>query len=103
MKFKLAFSKYEIYLFSYIFLINTYSYFLFKLDKKRAINRKNRISENKLIFLCLIGGSSGGLMSMVHNKHKLSKAKFYKGLPLTFILNFLSYLFILNTIRLYLH
>ena len=68
-------------------LINFSSFIIFGLDKRKAKNKEWRISESSLIFLCLIGGAIGGLISMVIYKHKLSKKLFYIGLPFMVILN----------------
>jgi Predicted membrane protein len=39
-------------------------------DKKLSKDHKWRISENKLLFVCFIGGSIGGLLGMKNFSHK---------------------------------
>lgn len=89
----------EIFLIRYVFIINIVSYFIFKIDKYKAENKQFRISENLLLFVSLIGGSIGSAISMIVNKHKLSKSKFFKGIPLMIILNALGFFIILNRIK----
>jgi uncharacterized membrane protein YsdA (DUF1294 family) len=90
---------YEFYLLLYIILINCITFIVYGIDKNKAKNKKNRISENTLILLCIFGGSIGGIMSMVSFHHKLSKKKFYIGLPILIILNMVIELIVLNYIR----
>lgn len=89
----------EIFLIRYVFIINIISYFIFKIDKYKAENKQFRISENLLLFISLIGGSIGSAISMIVNKHKLSKSKFFRGIPLMIILNTLGFFIILNRIK----
>ncbi len=65
----------------------------------KAEKKRWRISENTLIILGLLGGSTGILIGMVMFKHKLSKKKFYIGIPLILILNKILELTILNYIN----
>lgn len=63
-------------IFYYLF-INILAFFIFFIDKCKAKHNANRISENKLISIILLGGSLGSLLSMFIFKHKTKKAKFY--------------------------
>lgn len=65
----------------------------------KAEKNQWRISENTFIILGLLGGSIGILIGMVMFKHKLSKKKFYIGVPLILILNKILELAILNYIN----
>ncbi|HOK63676.1 MAG TPA: DUF1294 domain-containing protein [Soehngenia sp.] len=80
----------------YIAIINVYSFYLFGKDKKLSKDHKWRISENKLLFVCFIGGSIGGLLGMKNFSHKTKKRKFTILIPLFLILQlYLIYEFIL--------
>lgn len=66
--------------------INILSFAAFGIDKKKAERKKHRISEMTLMILSIIGGAFGSLIGMVAFKHKLSKPKFYIGVPILAIL-----------------
>lgn len=83
----------------YLIIINIISVVFFGIDKMKAEKKRWRISENTLIILGLLGGSTGILIGMVMFKHKLSKKKFYIGIPLILILNKILELTILNYIN----
>jgi uncharacterized membrane protein YsdA (DUF1294 family) len=89
----------EVIFLIYLIIINLASFLVFGLDKKKAQVGHWRISERALLVLGFLGGSIGILIGMVVFKHKLSKEKFYIGIPLIYILNKLFGLFILNRIR----
>ena len=65
----------------------------------KAEKNQWRISENTFIISGLLGGSIGILIGMVMFKHKLSKKKFYIGIPFMLILNKFFELAILNYIN----
>lgn len=81
-------------LWSLIFMQNVYTYFLFQMDKKRAVEHKrNRISERRLLISSFLAGGVGALASMNINRHKTKHTKFKVLVPvaaiLTVLLNFL--------------
>lgn len=78
----------------WILFINLFCFFLFYIDKKKAIKGKYRISEFALLFCSFLGGSLGSLLSMRLFHHKTKKLKFQILIPLFLILHilFLSYL-----------
>ena len=86
----------EIFLFGYLIVINILAFILFGIDKMKAEKNQWRISENTFIILGLLCGSIGILIGMVMFKHKLSKKKFYIGVPFILILNKILELAILN-------
>ncbi|MDH6604065.1 uncharacterized membrane protein YsdA (DUF1294 family) [Bacilli bacterium PM5-9] len=47
------------------------------IDKRNAIKNKERVSENKLFFVSIIGGFIGVALGMVIFNHKINKIKFY--------------------------
>ena len=48
----------------YLIFINLFSFILMKIDKEKSKRNKNRISENTFVFISLIGGSLGIILSM---------------------------------------
>ncbi|MDU3192766.1 MAG: DUF1294 domain-containing protein [Finegoldia magna] len=66
----------------YFLIINLITFLAFLIDKRKAVHNKYRISENALIFLCIIGGYIGAMSSMIIFKHKLYKKKFTISIPL---------------------
>jgi len=76
----------RIFLF-YLVVINTITLLAFMIDKLKAKNNSWRISENTLILLSIIGGSSGALLGMVMFRHKTNKLKFYIAIPVIFIIH----------------
>lgn len=78
----------------YFIIINLFTFLTFGLDKYFAIKNKNRIRIVFLIFLAIIGGSVGGLLSMFIFNHKTKVDYFIYGLPLIMIMQlFLLILF----------
>ncbi|MGB4985271.1 MAG: DUF1294 domain-containing protein [Erysipelotrichaceae bacterium] len=65
----------------YFLLINSLTFVLFWLDKKKAIKRKWRIREFTLLFACLMGGSIGGMVAMHLFHHKTKVWYFYYLIP----------------------
>lgn len=67
----------------FIFLLfNLFTFFLFYVDKRRAIKNKSRISERTLLVLSFIGGGIGAWIGMRWFRHKTQKLKFKIGLPI---------------------
>ena len=62
----------------YIILINIITFTIYGIDKLRAIIKSsyNRVSENKLLLLSLIGGVIGAIISMLFFRHKIKKLSF---------------------------
>lgn len=71
----------------YILFINIISFILMFIDKKKAIKKKWRISEQTLLSLSFIGGSLGTYLAMILFRHKTKHFKFKYGLPLMLIFN----------------
>lgn len=55
-------------------------------DKRMARRGGRRISEAALFFLCIIGGSAGGILGMLVFRHKTRHVSFCLGFPLILIL-----------------
>ncbi len=63
-------------------------------DKKAAIDRKQRISENSLFLIAIVGGSLGiwlGIKSPLY--HKAAKSKFIYGIPMIFFVQCLIFIY----------
>ena len=69
----------------YILFINIFSFTLMLIDKKMAIKKKWRISEQTLLSVSFIGGSLGAYLAMILFRHKTKHFKFKYGLPLMII------------------
>ena len=82
-----SFNSKELSFLVYIVIINIISFIAFGVDKSKSEKNQWRIKESTLIIISLLGGSSGSMMGMIVFHHKLSKKKFYIGIPLIFILN----------------
>ena len=89
----------ELFFLGYLIFVNILSFLLFSIDKSKAQKKQWRIPEIYLIAVSFLGGSIGSLMSMVLFKHKLSKKKFYIGIPLLILVNKIVELIIFNNIR----
>ena len=66
----------------YLILINFITFFMYGIDKRKAIKGHWRIAENILLGMTLAGGSVGALIGMYIFHHKTRKIKFYVGVPL---------------------
>lgn len=76
-----------IFLGVYFAVTNLTSFVLMGLDKKRAIEHKWRIAENKLFLSALIGGSVGAVAGMHFFHHKTRHWYFAVGMPAILILH----------------
>lgn len=72
----------------YVIIINVIAYIVMWYDKYQAINKRQRISENKLFLLAILLGSIGifaGMKAPIY--HKAAKPIFKIGIPLLIVLN----------------
>ena len=69
--------------------INMFTFFLYALDKRKAVKNKWRIREGVLVFFTIAGGGLGAWLGMVIFRHKTRKKKFRfaaaVGLIITFV------------------
>lgn len=70
----------------YLFLINAAGLLLMLTDKKRAIQKRWRISEATLMTVAILGGSLGSFLGMRLFRHKTRHPKFSVGLPVILLL-----------------
>lgn len=68
--------KYYIY---YLIIMSVITFFMYGIDKFKAIKKKSRISEMTLLNFSLFGGASGGLLGMYLFHHKTRKKIFVIG------------------------
>lgn len=60
---------YQIFL-VYLVFINILAFMAYGMDKRRAVKRKWRIPESRLLGLAIAGGSAGALCGMYIFRHK---------------------------------
>ena len=70
---------------SYLVVINVVTFFIYGIDKWKAIHDKWRISETSLLVWAIIGGSIGAWIGMDVWHHKTNHKKFTYGIPLVLI------------------
>lgn len=75
------------YIFALILTCNIFTFFIFGLDKRKAIKNKWRIKESTLLLCALLMGSFGALLGMKIFHHKTKHAKFKILVPIFAILN----------------
>lgn len=66
---------------------NMITFIIYGLDKRRAVRKKWRISENTLLLCAALMGGLGALLGMGVFHHKTKHLKFRIGVPLAFGLN----------------
>lgn len=69
----------------YLAAVNVVAFFAYGIDKWKAKHSKWRISEAKLIWLSVFGGSVGAWLGMKAWRHKTKHNKFKYGVPLILI------------------
>jgi len=69
----------------YLAAINVAAFFLYGIDKWKAKRNKWRITEARLLWIAVAGGSIGALLGMKVWHHKTLHNKFRFGLPLILI------------------
>ena len=65
----------------YLLLINAASFLLMLTDKRRAVKKRWRIPEARLMLSAVLGGSIGALVGMYLFRHKTRHLKFTLGIP----------------------
>lgn len=75
----------SIVLYTYLFVICTVAFFLYYIDKKKAIEGRRRIQNSVLLTIAWIGGAYGALMGMLLFSHKTRSKSYIINVPLAFI------------------
>lgn len=70
----------------YLAVINIIAFFLYGIDKWKARHDKWRVTEARLLWIAVAGGSIGALLGMKVWHHKTKHNKFRFGLPAILIL-----------------
>lgn len=65
----------------YMVTINLMTFFLFGIDKQKAIKGQYRIPEAALLGVSVMGGAAGGWIGMKIFRHKTQHTKFALGMP----------------------
>ncbi len=81
---------------TYLALINIITFIMYGADKYKAIHNQWRIPEATLITAAIIGGSIGAWCGMKVWHHKTMHLKFKYGVPLIFILQMTSAIYLLT-------
>ena len=81
-----------IYLGTIYGIVNILTFFVYGLDKSKAINHKYRIPE-KVLILWAFWGPIGGFLGMQFFRHKTKKTKFKVGIPLFLCLHLFVFAF----------
>ena len=74
------------YILLYLALMNIAAFFLYGIDKWKAQRNKWRVTEARLLWIAVAGGSIGALLGMKVWHHKTKHIKFRFGLPSILIL-----------------
>ncbi len=88
----------DMYILSYILIINFITFLVFGEDKRRARKQLWRISEKTLMLLAAAGGSIGAAAGMRIFHHKTKKRLFRAGIPIFIILHVFAVLVYFNQI-----
>ena len=80
----------------YFLIMNLVAFSMFGSDKSKAKKQKTRISEKKLLKLCILGGAIGGFIGMLCFNHKTRKKRFYIFVPIIFVLQVVIESFIIG-------
>jgi len=89
----------ELFLLCFV-MINLFTFFLYLVDKKRAVKNRWRISEGMLIFFTLACGGIGALFGMYFLRHKTRKTKFKVALCLSLIISAIPLIHIAHALTL---
>lgn len=65
----------------YLIIINAAGFLLMLIDKQKARRGSWRIPEATLIWVAILGGSTGSLIGMYLYRHKTRHLKFVLGIP----------------------
>ena len=64
----------------YLILVNVLTYWVYRLDKRRAEKGGRRIPERELLLWALAGGTLAAFLAMRRYRHKTKKVSFRVGL-----------------------
>ena len=70
----------------YLIVVNISAVAVYGWDKLSAKQGRQRVPENLLLLLALLGGSVGAMAAMTFFRHKTRHLKFIYGVPMIFVL-----------------
>ncbi|MCT4618499.1 MAG: DUF1294 domain-containing protein [Marinisporobacter sp.] len=85
----------EFYGLLYLLLINLYGFIITGVDKYKAKKERWRIRERTFFIAGVLGGAAGVMMGMTMFRHKTQHKTFYIGIPIIYVLNTLSILYLI--------
>ena len=62
---------------AYLFIISWIAFFVYAVDKKKAVKNRRRVPEKTLLGLSFFGGAIGGYLAMYLVRHKTRKWYFH--------------------------
>ena len=80
----------------YLFIINLVTFFVFAIDKRKAMKHRYRIPEKNLFGLAIVGGSVGAWLGMYVWRHKTRVWYFVVGIPTILILQITAIFYLLE-------
>lgn len=86
-------------LFGGLLAVNAAAFFLYGLDKLKAVYGRRRIREMTLLLVAAAGGSAGAFLAMRFFRHKTRHAVFQFGVPVLFLLQAAFAFFPLGIVR----
>lgn len=75
------------YMLLYYLVVNVIAFFMYALDKSRAVHHKWRITERVLLLIAIIGGAIGALLGMIWFRHKTLHLQFRVIVPVFMMLH----------------
>jgi uncharacterized membrane protein YsdA (DUF1294 family) len=70
----------------FLIIINSITFIIFGLDKRKAVRHQRRIPENVLLTLTFLGGTIGAIAGMLFFRHKVSKKAFLMKLVIVMLI-----------------
>ena len=78
----------------FLCLINVITFFVYGLDKLKAVNHWRRIPEWVLLGLAVAGGSIGAYLGMIIFRHKTLKPLFRFGVPVIILVQVIAAVYV---------
>ena len=75
-------------------IINVITFFVYGLDKLKAVNHWWRIPERVLLWLAAAGGSVGAYLGMIVFRHKTLKPLFRFGVPVIMLVHLIAAVYV---------
>lgn len=79
----------------YLLIINIVAFFMYGIDKRKAVKHKWRVSEKNLILVAALGGFVGAWLGMILFRHKTKHLKFKLGIPAITVIYIAGFVFVM--------